>query len=113
MSKYTPLKNYLSGMPAGTHEKTMLFEQIERIINDKLLRSAILYRAWWSNEKGGTHFHARSWMDAGWIVDTVSFSGKWVRFRRPNIDQGGPEKGEISRLLRSKNELQLINVLMC
>jgi hypothetical protein len=82
MSKYTPLKNYLTGVPAGTREKTLQFEHIEKIINDQLPPSAYEYRPWWGNEKEGTRVHARSWLDAGWLVDTVSFSGGWVRFRR-------------------------------
>jgi hypothetical protein len=50
MAKYTPLQKYLSGLPEGTNTKTMTFEQIEKIINDKLPASAHEYRPWWANE---------------------------------------------------------------
>jgi hypothetical protein len=82
MSKYTPLQNYLAGLPAGTHSKTMTFVQIEKVINDSLPPSAYKYRPWWANEVEGTHVHARSWLNAGWKVDTVSFSSQWVRFEK-------------------------------
>ena len=82
MSKYTPLKNYLAGLPPITRDTTLTFEQIERIINDKLPPSAHVHRAWWANEVEGMHTHARAWIDVGWCVDAISQIQKWVRFRR-------------------------------
>jgi len=80
--KYTPLENYLRGLPAIQMKVTLSFEQIERILNDKLPPSAFQYQAWWANELDGTHVHARSWLDAGWSVDIVNFKEKWVQFER-------------------------------
>ena len=34
--KYTPLENYLRDLPDSQREVTLSFEQIERILNDKL-----------------------------------------------------------------------------
>jgi len=80
--KYAPLKNYLRDLPASQKEVTLPFEQIERILNDKLPPSAYQYQAWWANQKEGSHVEAFAWMDAGWLVDTVNFAQKWVRFVR-------------------------------
>ena len=82
MTKYTPLQTYLSGLPSGTKDVTLSFEHIERIISDRLPKSAQQYRPWGSNEKEGSHIQARSWMNAGWLVDSVNFKEKWARFRR-------------------------------
>lgn len=63
--KYSPLEQYLRDLRANQREVALSFEQIERILNDKLPPSAYRYPAWWANEKEGSHVHARSWLDAG------------------------------------------------
>lgn len=80
--KYTPLEYHLRNLSESQKEVTMSFEQIERILNDKLPPSAYQYQAWWANQKEGSHVEAFAWMDAGWLVDTVNFAEKWVRFAR-------------------------------
>lgn len=80
--KYTPLKNYLTALSPGQRDVTLSFEQIERILNDKLPPSAYKYQAWWANQKIGSHVEAQAWLDSGWKVDTVNFKEKWVRFQR-------------------------------
>ena len=82
MSKYTPMKHYLAGLPDNTQEITLSFNQIERILDAKLPSSAHRHQAWWSNEQDGRHVQAHSWMNAGWLVDTFNQKEKWVRFRR-------------------------------
>ena len=82
--KYNPLENYLAILPASRGEVRLSFEHIERMLNDKLPPSA-KQSAWWSNETEGSHVQARAWMDAGWKVDAVNFSQKWVRFVRQKI----------------------------
>jgi hypothetical protein len=59
--KYTPLEHYLYDLPELQKEVTLSFEQIERILNDKLPPSAYQYQAWWANEKEGNHVNARAW----------------------------------------------------
>ena len=80
--KYSLLDKYLSALPINQRDITLSFGQIERIINDILPLSALRYRAWWSNETEGSHVQARGWLDAGWVVDTVDFTGKQVRLVR-------------------------------
>ncbi len=78
--KYTPLEQYLTALPASQEDVTLSFEQVERILNDKLPPSAQEHQAWWENESEGSHIQAHSWMDVGWKVDAVNLTEKWVRF---------------------------------
>jgi hypothetical protein len=80
--KYTPLEKYLRDLPAGQQEVTLGFEQIERILNDKLPGSAYEYMAWWANEKEGNHVNARAWANAGWKIESVDFKKKRVQLVR-------------------------------
>lgn len=80
--KYSPLEHCLRDLPENQRKITLSFEQIERILNDKLPPSAYGYQAWWANEKEGNHVNARAWANAGWKVDTLNLEKKWVRFIR-------------------------------
>jgi hypothetical protein len=80
--KYTPLENYLRDLPESQREVTLGFEQIERILNDKLPSSAYEYRQWWENEKEGNHVNSRAWSNAGWKVESLDFNEKWVKLIR-------------------------------
>lgn len=80
--KYTSLEHYLRDLSATQKEVTLTFEQIERVLNDKLPPSAYQYQAWWANQKEGSHVEAHAWLNAGWQVDTVNFKDKWVRLLR-------------------------------
>jgi hypothetical protein len=81
-SKYTPLENYLRDLPATQREVTLDFEQIERILNDKLPSSAYEDRRWWEHETEGNHLNARAWSNAGWKIESLDVNEKWVRFVR-------------------------------
>ena len=80
--KYTPLEHYLRDLPLSQKEVTLSFEQIERILSDKLPSSAYQYRAWWSYEKNPHQPEKQAIANAGWKVETVNLSQKWVRFVR-------------------------------
>jgi hypothetical protein len=80
--KYTPLEHYLRDLPQSQREIILGFEQIERILNDKLPPSAYEYWAWWANEKEGNHVNARAWANAGWKVESVDFDRKQARLVR-------------------------------
>jgi hypothetical protein len=82
MSKYSPLKWYLSALPSDKEETTISFDQVVRIIGDKLPNSARRYPEWWSNEESGSHVQAHAWMNAIWVVETVNLNDEWVRFHR-------------------------------
>jgi hypothetical protein len=80
--KYTPLEKYLSDLPESTREITLTFEQIEKILADKLPQSAYDHRAWWANERDGNHVHAHAWLNVGWKVESVDQNRVWVKFQR-------------------------------
>jgi hypothetical protein len=83
MSKYDPLHRFLNNAKPGTQELTLTFAQIESILGSKLPASAHRHRPWWANEYSPTaHTQAKSWLSAGWEVDTVDQAREWVRFRR-------------------------------
>jgi hypothetical protein len=82
MSIYTPIKKFLSELPARQTDIILTFEQIEHILNDRLPPSAFQYPAWWENEKGGSHVQAHAWLNAGWKVGTADLEKKWVKFIR-------------------------------
>jgi hypothetical protein len=80
--KYTPLEDYLRDLPDSQREVKLNFEQIERILNDKLPSSAYGYQAWWENEKEGNHVNARAWANAGWKIEKVDLGRKRVSLVR-------------------------------
>jgi hypothetical protein len=79
---YFPLERYLRDLPLDQQEVTISFEQIERILNVTLPPSAQQDQSWWGNQKQGTQVESIAWMDAGWMVDTVELTEKWVKFVR-------------------------------
>jgi hypothetical protein len=77
---YSPLGDHLRRLDVD--EVALAFAEVERILGRPLPRSARRHRAWWANERSGTHSHARAWLEAGWRVDAVNLAAEWVRFRR-------------------------------
>jgi len=82
MGKYTPLVVYLQEIPPDQNEVTLSFADIENIIGNGLPPSAYKYRAWWANERIGTHIWAHAWLKAGWRVDSVNLKSQRVSFVR-------------------------------
>jgi hypothetical protein len=76
--RYTPLEEYLRNLPESQREIWLGFRQIEGILNDKLPASAYEDRRWWDKEKEGNHVSTRSWTNAGWKVESLNVSEKWV-----------------------------------
>lgn len=81
-SNYEPLEEYLRALPLSQEQVTLSFETIEQVLQGPLPQSARTDREWWGNQKQGTNVEMIAWMDAGWMVDTVDFREKWVRFVR-------------------------------
>jgi hypothetical protein len=77
---YQPLREHLQRL--DTANAVLSFAEIERILDRSLPASARKHRAWWSNERSGTHSHARAWMEAGWQVRAVDFNAGRVEFAR-------------------------------
>ena len=79
---YEPLERYLRGLPVSQEDVTLTFIVIEQILNDALPAPAQQESGWWGNQKQGTQVESIAWMDAGWLVEIVDLSEKWVRFVR-------------------------------
>jgi hypothetical protein len=82
VGKYTPLERYLSDLPGSTREIRLTFEQIEKILADKLPSSAYEDRRWWDHETEANHVDARAWSNAGWKVASLDVNAQWVKFVR-------------------------------
>jgi hypothetical protein len=80
--KYTPLENYLRDLPRNQRKVALSFEQIERILNNKLPSSAYESQKWWEHGKEGNHVNDRAWSNAGWKIESLDVNGKWVKFVR-------------------------------
>jgi len=80
--KYTPLEQYLRDLPVNQQEVTISFEQIEKILGEKLPSPAYEDSLWWGNQRKGMFVDAIPWMDAGWMVDRADIREKWVLFVR-------------------------------
>ena len=80
--KYTPLENYLRDLPENQREVTLHFDEIERILNNKLPSSAYEDERWWEHETEGNHVNRRAWTHAGWKIGSLDISQKWVKLIR-------------------------------
>lgn len=80
-SKYEPMKSFLDEhKAAGEKIIQMTFKDIENLLGFELPPSAREHRAWWANDYS-SHPHARAWLGAGWLVDSVDQSLEQVSFR--------------------------------
>jgi len=77
VSKYVALTEHLSKI--DNESITMSFEEIEKIIDMKLPRSARLYRSWWSN-CSKTHVQALGWLNGQKKVMKVDLKNNIVVF---------------------------------
>ena len=79
-SRYAPLAIWLQAQVREEQEKISLtFEQIEKIIDDKLPLSARQHRNWWANDSVG-HTQSQQWLDVGWRVSSVNIAEERVVF---------------------------------
>ena len=60
----------------------MTFTEIEKLIGNKLPRSARSTRAWWANTPTT---QSESWLSVDWLVDYVNFVTEEVTFRPKRI----------------------------
>jgi hypothetical protein len=82
VGKYAPLEKYLRDLPTSQREVTLAFEQIERILNDKLPSSAYEDSRWWDHETEGNHVTLRAWANAGWKIKSLDVNKRRVKLVR-------------------------------
>ena len=80
--KYMPFEKYLAALPGSTHQITLTFAQIEKILAFQLPSSAYEDRRWWDHETVGNHVNKRAWSNAGWKIASLDVEAKWVKFVR-------------------------------
>ena len=78
--KYQLLYQFLVG--SNKDEISLNFTEIERLIEDKLPKSAHK-RDWWSNRKDA--LQASAWIEAGYQVEEIDIAKKHITFRKPAI----------------------------
>jgi hypothetical protein len=79
MAKYEALGPFLRGHP--TREVPVTFSEIEKVIGEKLPRSAYVHRPWWSNNTSNSAM-TKVWLDAGFRTERVDMAGQKLVFRR-------------------------------
>jgi len=91
MSKYDPLRDFLTALPTGQKQVTLGFKRVEELLGEALPPSAREYEQWWTggHVKRGRidanwqdQVQQRAWEDIGWTVDELDLLLKTVTFRR-------------------------------
>ena len=95
MKKYAPLCEYLTQQASPVVR--MSFDQIERVIGEKLPPSALRHRAWWSNNPMN-NVMTNAWIEAGFQSEEVDMKARRLVFRRVHskpflTDQVSPGAG--------------------
>lgn len=81
-SRYAGLALWLqTEVEEGLNKVPLTFEQVEKIIKDKLPPSARHHRNWWANDSVG-HTQSQQWLEVGWRVSNVNISEERVVFSR-------------------------------
>jgi DNA-binding transcriptional regulator YiaG len=93
-SKYDGLYRYLVGSVADRLQ--LDFDEIERIIQGRLPRSARRGVAFWSNRKRGA-VQAAAWMAAGFRVTSVDLASGMITFERPRFQYSLMKEGDSYR----------------
>ena len=83
MAKYDPLYEYLKKQ--DKKEVSMTFGEVAEVIGDSsLTESALIYPAWWTNERNPdtSHVQAKAWLEAGFKANP-DIKSKKVTFSKP------------------------------
>jgi len=84
-SKYAPLRDFLAA--ASGDAVRLSFSRVEELLGAPLPVSARRHRSYWANSRWMVP--ARSWLDAGWRVESVDLLEGWVSFVRAGDGQAG------------------------
>jgi hypothetical protein len=85
MAKYEPLTEFLKSK--GGREIRLRFDEIERIIGEKLPEKSKRHRAWWSNNPSNSVM-TKAWLDAGYKSAQVDIAGERVSFVAAHAAEG-------------------------
>lgn len=79
--KYAPLEELLKNLIDG--ELTLTFPEIEKILKDKLPKSAYIHNAWWDNHHDS---QSKAWTTAN-FKPQVFLKDKYVIFKRVDTNE--------------------------
>ena len=82
VGKYIGLYNFF--IVSENDTEILSYQEIEKIIGDKLPKSAYEYSAWLQYSK--THTATLSWINAGWTIEKLEL-GKQVTFKKSAINE--------------------------
>jgi hypothetical protein len=82
LGKYDPISAHFATLPPAQESHRLRLEQIDTLLGKPLPTTARSDRTWWANTESSNH--ARSWLSAGWKVNTVDFGAGAVDFVRAN-----------------------------
>jgi hypothetical protein len=77
--KYQPLTEFLRRQSSDV--TSMSFDEVERVIGQRLPESARRHRAWWSNNPQNSVM-TQAWLDAGFESEQVDMTRRRLVFRR-------------------------------
>ncbi len=77
----------------GEDQVVLTFDELERLIDDRLPLSAFEGRGFWSNRRRGA-VQASAWMEAGYHVIEVDLKAQRVRFGRPIVQYTVRREGD-------------------
>ena len=77
--KYIRLAAFLANQPSSVDQLEMSVGEIETLIGEILPTNA-RYPSWWRNDD--RKMHARAWLTAGWIVESMRRTDEVVVFAR-------------------------------
>jgi hypothetical protein len=82
--KYNPLEDWFRAQPADTRQVTLTLDDIEKIIGEKLPKSAQKSKTWWTNlpPEGLGLSPRNAWLRTGWEVESADQVKGTVSFRR-------------------------------
>jgi hypothetical protein len=86
MTKYQPLRNYLTARQYMERVR-LTFREVVNVLDEPLPSSAYHHREWWANQSDTAKRQwAAAWLDAGFVVDAVHQAPTdldgWVEFVR-------------------------------
>jgi len=78
----SPFETHLRALSGTQGTLTLTFEQIERLMHSPLPKSALTRQPWWEDKVHSTLSDKYAWLHAGWQMEELELSAKWVRFIR-------------------------------
>ena len=107
MPKYDPLVIFLSNLKVDSYRFT--FEEIEKILGEKLPPSAYQYDAWWSNTP--SHINMKDILKAGWRKAGLNRSTREVWFEKINTNAFDKLKNFILNEMKPQANYQPVMIM--